>query len=130
MVNTDLCKLVRIARGIDYMHSRTSPIIHGFLDPWHVAIDDNQNPRIIGFGLGEIMSCASDGLDLSTDMCAYWPPERQEEGETTVVSKPGDVYSFGRLILFVSAADRLASCQGRGANGICRKGYERASPSL
>ncbi|KAF8306920.1 kinase-like protein [Clavulina sp. PMI_390] len=43
-----------LSHGVDYLHSRNPPIIHGDLHPRNVLIDDSGNPYLCDFGLSRI----------------------------------------------------------------------------
>ncbi|KAF8319723.1 kinase-like protein [Clavulina sp. PMI_390] len=48
------CILLGISRGVQYLHSRHPPIIHGDLHPGNILIDDLNNPFLCDFGLSRI----------------------------------------------------------------------------
>ncbi|KAF8304957.1 kinase-like protein [Clavulina sp. PMI_390] len=48
------CILIGVGSGVDYLHSRRPPIIHGDLHPGNVLIDSAGNPCLCDFGLSRI----------------------------------------------------------------------------
>lgn len=101
--SAELCAIV--ADALDHAHQRG--VVHRDLKPSNIMIDEQDQPRIMDFGLakresGEItMTC--DGQILGT--AAYMAPE-QAEGRGHWIDRRADVYSLG-VVLFQLATGEL-----------------------
>lgn len=80
------------------MHSLPVPVAHGQLNPSHVLLDDDLNPRILNFGLPRLSITPGYEDVSSTEDAEYAALEARSDPCTTA----GDVYSFAFLMLFVS----------------------------
>ena len=101
-----------LARGMNYLHSRSPPIIHGDLKPANILIQlPDYGVKITDFGLSIVQSdfkyqVDHDEDDISTiDSCALQKPRshltsiqyRAPEANKQSISTKEDVYSYGIL---------------------------------
>ena len=94
--------LLDTARGLDYLHSHTPPIIHRDLTAKNVLLDSQLRAKISDFGNSRILDLdpnATPGTMTSLPgTLDYMPPEAMGGGVTYDPSL--DVFSFGHLALF------------------------------
>src|SRR5579863_665042 len=87
----------RLAEGLDYAHSES--IIHRDVKPGNIIIDDQQQPRLLDFGLarniGENTGLTTEGHLLGTPF--YMSPE-QARGDVHAVGPRSDQYSLGVVL--------------------------------
>ncbi|KZV57090.1 receptor-like protein kinase [Dorcoceras hygrometricum] len=92
--------IIDIASAVEYLHHGTdSIIIHGDLKPSNIFLDDNMTAHVGDFGLTKVVSNIHDGSSSSMAIkgtLGYIPPEY---GTTNKMTKQGDIYSFGILVL-------------------------------
>ena len=94
--------LLDTARGLDYLHSHTPPIIHRDLTAKNVLLDSQLRAKITDFGNSRILDLdpnATPGTMTSLPgTLDYMPPEAMGGGVTYDPSL--DVFSLGHLALF------------------------------
>ena len=99
-----------IALGVEYLHSRSPPIIHGDIKATNVLVDDGGNPRISDFGLAIPVENRTIGLTTTGSFQATlrWLSPELANGmiysEHTVNMKrteSSDVWAFGCLLIEV-----------------------------
>ncbi|KAG8862599.1 hypothetical protein FRB96_001157 [Tulasnella sp. 330] len=109
-----LLKLLnQVAEGLSYLHTRTSPIAHGSINPDHVCIAEDGHAMLSDFGLNPLCEYIADGLTLTTNNSSsnYIPaPEIlcPEEGSDPLerYTVASDVFDFGSMILEVLSGRR------------------------
>jgi eukaryotic-like serine/threonine-protein kinase len=77
------------------LHSHQNHIIHGDLKPANIVVDENGIPKIMDFGIANLLSSQNSGDGLYGTP-RYMPPEYLQ---TRKVSEANDVYALG-LILY------------------------------
>ncbi|KIO33515.1 hypothetical protein M407DRAFT_65518, partial [Tulasnella calospora MUT 4182] len=92
--------LLGIAKGLEYLHSRRPPVVHGDLKPENVLLSDQGEPLLTDFGMSIILG--QEELYSSSHLCGgsipWMSPELMKEGSKSCQS---DVYSFGSLAFTV-----------------------------
>ncbi|KAI5061734.1 hypothetical protein GOP47_0024239 [Adiantum capillus-veneris] len=113
-----------IARGLQFLHRECLPnIIHRDLKTANVLLDDALEARVADFGMARLMSAYD--THHSTEMLAgtpgYVPPEY---GLSLQCTKPGDIYSFGVVLLELVTGREPTWSLGASGNGSEKRGYE------
>ncbi|KAG8944672.1 hypothetical protein FRC04_001636 [Tulasnella sp. 424] len=100
--NVDRQKLLHgIAKALDFLHSRTPRIAHGDLKPENILIDEQNEPRIAGFGLATILG-EEHMYTVSQRQAGTWRWMAPEQNLGASRSCESDTYSFGSLAFWVS----------------------------
>ncbi|CAL4990413.1 unnamed protein product [Urochloa decumbens] len=97
-----------IAQGAVYLHQHSRlRVVHGDLKPSNILLDCDMTPRIIDFGLAQVLS--SDKNEKDTFRVAgtlyYLEPEFCR---TAIISTKSDVYSFGVICLEIITAQHAS----------------------
>lgn len=90
-----------VAGAVGYAHGKG--VVHRDLKPQNIIIDDEQQPRIIDFGISRRIELSQEGPDAARSEGAlgtfgYMPPE-QIAGEP--VDARADIYGLGALLFHV-----------------------------
>ena len=92
--------LLQIARAVAFLHHQNPPIVHGSLCPSNVLLTSSLVPRLTDIGMGLLERLLYD-RSYSGEFVA---PEEQSVEATSSVA--GDVFSMGKLILYVAERER------------------------
>ncbi|KAG0600855.1 hypothetical protein M758_11G066300 [Ceratodon purpureus] len=105
--------IVRIARGLAYLHQDLDPpVIHRDIKAANILLDMENNPKIADFGAALLFPTLDNKDTHMTSTIAgtqgYMPPEYANYGH---VSTALDVYSFGVLVLEIMCGKRCLDYQ-------------------
>jgi len=98
---------VKICKGIQDAHIKEIPIIHRDLKPLNILIDDNDDPRIIDFGICYLD--APERITLSQEQVGsrfYIAPEC-EIGKSKDIGRHTDIYSLGKILYAMISGGRI-----------------------
>ncbi|KZP12204.1 kinase-like protein [Athelia psychrophila] len=90
-----------IARGLQYLHSREPPVIHGDIKPDNILISDNGAAQLNDFGTSQILDVGGFTTKVPRNM-RYTAPELLPITETLTEPRPtmqSDIFSLGMLFL-------------------------------
>ncbi|KAL2917310.1 hypothetical protein HK105_202974 [Polyrhizophydium stewartii] len=84
--------LLGTARGMQYLHERLPPIIHGDIKANNILVGDDGDVRITDFGLAFIKASSSAHNSRTTSALRWTAPELLTPGSR--LEKSSDVFSF------------------------------------
>eukprot|EP00164_Ancoracysta_twista_P003560 GFYU01004753.1.p1 GENE.GFYU01004753.1~~GFYU01004753.1.p1 ORF type:complete len:479 (-),score=88.74 GFYU01004753.1:51-1487(-) len=93
--NRDFIKIAKgIARGVNYLHLRSPPLIHRDLKSLNILLDEAKNPKIADFGLSRTRALETQ-MTTNIGTPLWMAPEviRNEKYDEKV-----DVYSYGVVL--------------------------------
>ncbi|KAL8030397.1 hypothetical protein ABFS82_14G280700 [Erythranthe guttata] len=96
--STRLKIAVGAARGLEYLHQATPPVIYRDLKSSNILLDNDYNVKLSDFGLAKL-GPVGDNTHVSTRVMGtygYCAPEYAMSGKLTLKS---DIYSFGVVLL-------------------------------
>ncbi|KAL2913436.1 hypothetical protein HK105_207048 [Polyrhizophydium stewartii] len=91
--------LLGIARGMQYLHERQPPVVHGDLKANNVLIDKHGDVQIADFGLALIKATSSSIASSPADALRWIAPERYSRGYK--LAPPSDVFAFAMTALHI-----------------------------
>lgn len=98
--------LLDIARGLDYLHSQSPPIIHRDLTARNVLLTSDMRAKIADLGMAKIIDLKPGELAATMTKipgnALYMPPEAFQEvlENRARYGTPIDIFSFGNIMLF------------------------------
>ena len=91
--------LLQIARAVGFLHHQEPPIVHGSICPSNVLLTGSLVPRLTDIGVRSVERVLYDRR-FEGEFVA--PEERGKEATSSVA---GDVFSLGKVILYVESRE-------------------------
>ncbi|CAI8608358.1 unnamed protein product [Vicia faba] len=90
--------MIDVASALEYLHHGSStPVVHCDLKPTNVLLDDDMVARVSDFGIAKLMDEEQSKTHTQTlATLGYLAPEYGSKG---IVSRKGDVYSYGIMLM-------------------------------
>lgn len=89
--------ILDIVRGLNYLHCKDKPIIHGDLKSMNILLDNNFRAKITDFGLAKIKTATSTVSTINKKMGSIrW--NAPELFKNASKSEETDIYSFGMVV--------------------------------
>ncbi|XP_060187625.1 probable LRR receptor-like serine/threonine-protein kinase At3g47570 [Lycium barbarum] len=119
--------MLDVAVAIEYLHhGHVTPIVHCDLKPANVLLDEDMVAHVGDFGISKILAVSKSMAHTETlGTLGYIAPEYGSEG---IVSTPGDVYSYGIMLMEVLAKRRPTDEEICNENFDLRKWITQAFP--
>ncbi len=96
----------QLCEVLHYLHSQSPPVIFRDLKPQNIMLDNNEQLKLIDFGIARFFKAAQSKDTQAFGTMGYAPPEQHGRGQTDPRS---DVYSLGatlwRLLTVQDPAD-------------------------
>jgi serine/threonine protein kinase len=88
-----------IVRGLNYIHTKNPPVVHGDLKAQNILVDDGYVPKICDFGLSKWRTFSTTKTDSRSlrGTVTHIPPENWQNINQRRTTKY-DVYGFGVLL--------------------------------
>lgn len=105
----DILKLVYgAARGLRYLHERSPPIIHADIRACNVLVDDDNNARLVDYGLVPALSTTTFTTTSVVGPARWQAPEvfTTDEDDTLPFTVKTDVFSFAMFVVEILTKDR------------------------
>ncbi|PON56487.1 Serine/threonine protein kinase, partial [Parasponia andersonii] len=92
--------IIDIASALEYLHcGYSTPIVHCDLKPSNVLVDEDMVAHVADFGIAKLIRCEESMTQTMTPATMrYMAPEYGLDG---IVSRRGDVYSYGIMLMEV-----------------------------
>lgn len=87
---------IQIARVLEYLHTRTPPIIYRDLKPSNIILTPEGVLKLIDFGVARTYKARKSKDTVAMGSAGYAPPEQYGKGQTDARS---DVYALGATLL-------------------------------
>ncbi|MDO5574647.1 MAG: serine/threonine-protein kinase [bacterium] len=123
---------IELAEAVNYLHRRSTPVIHRDIKPGNIMIDQEQKLHLIDFGIA-IHNPVITSKSIGTDLCGqaleraygskgFAAPEQYGDGAGRVcrpLDGRADLYAFGKT--FVYLCDKQQITAGFGLRRILKK---------
>ncbi len=87
---------IQLCRVLDYLHTRTPPIIYRDLKPPNIMVTTNDVLKLIDFGVARTFKERKAKDTVAMGSAGYAPPEQYGKGQTDARS---DIYGLGATLL-------------------------------
>ncbi|XP_040361632.1 putative receptor-like protein kinase At3g47110 [Rosa chinensis] len=90
--------MIDVASALEYLHhGYETPIVHCDLKPSNILLDEDMSAHVADFGIAKLL-CGRDSMTqtITQATIGYMAPEYGMEG---IVTRRGDVYSFGIVLM-------------------------------
>lgn len=87
---------IQLARVLDYLHTRTPPVIYRDLKPSNVILTPEGVLKLIDFGVARTYKATKSKDTVAMGSAGYAPPEQYGKGQTDARS---DIYALGATLL-------------------------------
>ena len=87
---------IQVARVLEYLHTRTPPIIYRDIKPSNVMLRADRVIKLIDFGVARTHKIGQSKDTVAMGSAGYAPPEQYGKGQTDARS---DVYGLGSTLL-------------------------------
>jgi len=104
-----LTLLCEVADGLEYLHSRTPPVVHGDMSPPNILVGDDGKACLRDFGLSNIHGPTGPAFVTTgaTASLFYVAPEfTSDRGQSFQRTRSMDVYSFGCVAYELLSGER------------------------